>query len=80
METKNDPIRGAKLSINETIALESRRLLQYCKDQQFTLAKELLDAEFIDLELQDEAGCSAFYYACINEDCSMFDLLLYKGS
>lgn len=78
MEVQNEFITEIKPTINETIAAESRQLLKYCKERQFSLAKELLSTKFIDLELQDEAGCTAFHYACIYEDKYMLDLLLEK--
>ncbi|MBX9599305.1 MAG: ankyrin repeat domain-containing protein [Burkholderiales bacterium] len=78
MENQNETRIEIKPPINETINADSLQLIKYCKEKQFTLAKEMLSTKFIDLELQDEAGCTGFHYACIYEDRALLDLLLDK--
>jgi ankyrin repeat protein len=64
--------------LTDSIIKDSLRLICYCKEKNFIAAKELLCSKFIDLELQDDCGCSAFHYACIYEDKGLWSLLLNK--
>ncbi len=64
--------------LTEAITTDSLLLLRYCKEKNLQAAKRLLYAKFVNVELQDEAGCTVFHYACIYEDIEMVDLLLRK--
>jgi|GEM_PF-4319136 len=55
---------------------DSQSVVHHCKWNKIASAKNILSSRFINLETQDENGFTAFHYACIHEDITLFNLLL----
>ncbi len=78
MRNTDNLMSREKLTLTDNIVANSKLLIKLCKDNNILEAKQLLYGQFINLELQDESGCTAFHYACIHEDRALLDLLLNK--
>lgn len=75
METINNKSLMQQITVVNRVN-DSKLLIKFCKDKNLREAKRLLATKFINLEQQDDAGCTAFHYACIHEDKMLLDILL----
>jgi ankyrin repeat protein len=78
MNTSNTSELEKAKAYTETLLKNSLLLIKHCQHGDFDQAKQVLSEHFINLDLQDDKGYTAFHYTCIHEDLEMLDLLLAK--